>query len=87
MTDIKPIGKYIAIKDSNEEVESGGLLLTGEAVKKLRYKKGVVIKPGTEVKVIKEGDTVYYDKGQSFTMMIENQAITLIKEQDIIIVV
>lgn len=51
---MKPIGKYIVINEIKEEVKTqSGILLSGDDVDKMRYKKGVVVKPGTEVTKIK----------------------------------
>jgi len=55
----------------DEEIKTdSGIILSGEDASQFRYKKGKVIKPGTDVTFIKEGDVVYYDKGYSFTMII-----------------
>jgi len=85
---MKPIGKYIAIEPINEKLKtSSGLMLSSDDVKDFRYKKGTVIKPGTEVTQIKEGDTIFYDKGAGHTMMIDDRVITLIREPDVVVVV
>ena len=84
---MKPINKYIVIKEVKEEIEtSSGLLLSNEDASKMRYKRGVVIKPGTEVSVIDEGDEIYYDKGSGYTMLIDNEPYTIILERDVVIV-
>ena len=60
---MKPIGKYIIIKTIEEEIKtSSGLLLSSEDANQLRYKKGLVIKSGSDVDVIHEKDLIYYDK-------------------------
>ena len=47
---MKPIGKNIIIKTIEEEIKTAsGLLLSSEDANQLRYKKGVIIKSGTEV--------------------------------------
>ena len=54
---MKPIGKNIIIKTIDEEIKtSSGLLLSSEDANQLRYKKGVIIKSGTEVQVLDELD-------------------------------
>lgn len=84
---MKPIGKHIVITTEAEEVKTAsGLLLSAEDANNLRYKKGKVVKPGTEVDVIKEGDEIYFDKRAGFTMLIENQQYTVILERDVVIV-
>ncbi len=85
---MKPIGKYIAIEPINEKLKtSSGLMLSSDDVKDFRYKKGTVIKPGTEVSQIKEGDLIFYDKGAGHTMMINERVVTLIREPDVVVVV
>jgi co-chaperonin GroES (HSP10) len=84
---MQPIGKYIVVSDIDEEIKTdGGLLLSAKDAGEFRYKKGRVIKPGTDVGVIKEKDVVYYDKSHSFTMVINNHKYTIIQERDVVIV-
>jgi co-chaperonin GroES (HSP10) len=83
-----PIGKNIIIKPIDEEVETrSGLLLSAEDSNQLRYKKGTVIKSGTDVEVIKEGDNVYYDKRSGHTMLLNDDKYTLIQERDVVVVI
>jgi len=63
-----------------------GLLLSSEDANQLRYKKGVVIKPGSDVGVIKEGDLIYYDKRAGFSMLIKDDVFTVIQERDVVVV-
>lgn len=87
MKKIQPIGKYIVIKTVEEEVKtSSGLLLSSDDVSQMRYKRGVVVKPGTDVEVIKEDDNIYYDKSAGFTMLIKNEPYTIISERDVVVV-
>lgn len=84
---MKAIGKNIVIRHVDEEVKTAsGLVLSGEDTNQLRYKRGVVVSPGTEVKAISEGDEVYYDKAQSYTMIIHDEPFTIIQERDIVVV-
>jgi co-chaperonin GroES (HSP10) len=84
---MQPIGKYIVVSDIEEEIKTdGGLLLSAKDAEAFRYKKGRVIKPGTDVSVINEKDVVYYDKSHSFTMVINNHQYTIIQERDVVIV-
>lgn len=85
---MKPIGKYIVVKDIQETVKTeSGLILSGEDTNQLRYKRGFVVAPGTDVKVIDEGDELYYDKAQSFTMLINDEQFTIIQERDVVVVI
>jgi co-chaperonin GroES (HSP10) len=82
-----PIGKYIVVKTIEEDIKTeSGLYLSGDDANQLRYKKGIVEKPGTDVTVINEGDTIYYDKGHGFTMIINDTQFTIIQERDVVVV-
>ena len=84
---MKPIGKYIIVKDIQETITTeSGLILSGEDTNQLRYKRAFVIAPGTDVSVIEEGDELYYDKGHSFTMLIDDSQYTIISERDVVVV-
>jgi chaperonin GroES len=84
---LQPIGKYIVIKTIDEEIKTeSGLILSGEDVNQMRYKRGVVIESGTDVPNIKSGDDIYYDKAHGFTMLIEDKQYTIIRESDVVVV-
>lgn len=84
---MKAIGKNIVIKSIDEEVKtSSGLILSGEDTNQLRYKRGVVINSGSEVHAIKEGDEVYYDKANSYVMIINDEHCVIIQERDVVLV-
>ena len=84
---MQPIGKYIVVSAIDEEIKTeSGMILSGEDTDQLRYKKGLVVKPGTDVNVIKENDLIYYDKGHSFTMIIGGNKCTIIRESDVVVV-
>lgn len=85
---MKPIGKYIAITTIEEEVKtSSGLLLSSDDVSSMRYKKGVVVSPGTDVSVINSGEHIYYDKSAGYSMMINGESYTIISERDVVVVI
>lgn len=82
-----PIGKYIVIQNIDEEVTTkSGLVLSGEDVKGMRYRKADVVESGTDVASIKKGDVIYYDKAHGFTMLIEDVPYTIIQERDVVVV-
>jgi co-chaperonin GroES (HSP10) len=84
---MKPIGKNIIIKTIEEDVvTNSGLILSGEDTNQLRYRKGVVVEPGTEVSVINAGDVIYYDKAHGYTMIIGDVQYTIIQERDVVVV-
>ncbi len=84
---MRPIGKYIIVKDIQEEIKTeSGLILSGEDANQLRYKRAEVIAVGTDVDVIDEMDELYYDKAHSFTMLINIEQFTIISERDVVVV-
>lgn len=84
---MKAIGKHIIIKAIDEEIKTqSGLFLSAEDTNQMRYKKGEVVEPGTEVQSIKSGEIIHYDKGNSFTMMIGDGLFTVIQERDVVVV-
>ncbi len=84
---MKPIGKYILIKEIKEEVKTeSGLLLSAEDTSNIRYKKGKVIAPGTDVVVIDSEDVIYYDSRAGYTMIIKEETYTVISERDVVVV-
>lgn len=85
---LKAIGKYIVIKNVDETIKTeSGLILSGEDANQFRYKRGLVVVPGTDVSTIMEGDELYYDKAHSFTMMINDVQYTIISERDVVVVI
>ncbi len=84
---MKPIGKNIVIKTIEEEIKtSSGLLLSSDDANLLRYKKGLIVKPGLDVKSVNEGDSIYYDKRAGYTMLINDEPYTIISENDVVVV-
>ena len=82
---MQPIGKYIVLKNVDESIKTeSGLLLSGEDTNQLRYKRGLVVEPGTDVSVIEQGDELYYDKAHSFTMLIDDVQYTIISKRDVL---
>jgi co-chaperonin GroES (HSP10) len=84
---MKPIGKNLLIKIIEEEIKtSSGLLLSSDDASQLRYKKGIVIKSGTDVAVIDESDLIFFDKRAGFTLIINDEPFTVIQEKDVVVV-
>jgi len=84
---MKPIGKNLLIKIIEEEIKtSSGLLLSSDDASQLRYKKGIVIKSGTEVSTIDEGSLIFFDKRAGFTLIINEEPFTVIQEKDVVVV-
>jgi co-chaperonin GroES (HSP10) len=84
---MQAINKYIIIETITEEIKTdSGLLLSGDDANQLRYKKGRVINPGTEVSVIKKGDVIYYDKSSGHSVVIQDKKYSIILERDVVVV-
>jgi co-chaperonin GroES (HSP10) len=83
---MKPIGKNIIIKTIEEEIKTSSGLLSSEDANQLRYKKGVIIKSGTDVAVLDEGDFIFYDKRSGYSMIINDEPFTIIQENDVVVV-
>lgn len=84
---MRAIGKNIVILNEDEEIKTdSGLILSGEDTNQLRYKRGVVVNPGTDVVCIHSGDVIYYDKAHSYTMIINDKQYTIISERDVVVV-
>jgi co-chaperonin GroES (HSP10) len=84
---MKAINKYIIIDQIREEVKtSSGILMSGEDMIGIRYKKGLVISPGDNVNNIKEGDIIYYDSTAGHTVVLGGDKHTVIQERDVVVV-
>ena len=84
---MRPIGKNIVIKTVEEEIKTNsGLLLSAEDTKSLRYKKAIVVAVGSDVSVIKKGETIQYAKRAGYTMLIKDEQVTIIQEKDVVLV-
>ena len=84
---MKAIGKNIIIDEVMEEVRSvSGLLLSAKDADGFRYRRGVVVSPGTDVVCISSGDEIYFDKSHSYTMLINERPYTIIQERDVVVV-
>jgi len=80
---MKPIGKYMVITPIEEQVKTdSGLLLSDDAVS-FRYKRATVVKVGTDVKVIEDGDHIFYDRNAGHAMIINGETYLVIAERDV----
>lgn len=85
---MKPIGKHIIVSLIEEEVKTdSGLLLSSQDASAFRYHRATVVKPGTDVSIINDGDEIYFDKRQCYTMMIKGEQYTIIQERDVVVVI
>lgn len=61
---MRAVGQFIILDEIPEEVKktSGGLLLNEKSREDLRFRKGTIISVGEEVKLLKEGEVVLFDR-------------------------
>jgi co-chaperonin GroES (HSP10) len=85
---MRAIGKYIVIEPIKEvdTKTKGGLILAESQREDIRYRRAKVIKPGTDVKALKTGDEIYYDKSAGFKIEIKKEEYKVIKEFDVVVV-
>ena len=83
---MKAVVKYIIIENLNEEVTTGsGLILTGDDVSKLRYRKSKVVSAGTDVDCVKDGDIIYHDSRAGHKVKLEDNVYGVILEREVVI--
>lgn len=83
---MKPIGKYLIIKQIDEQkVTSSGLMIQDDDLS-VRYKRAHVVRVGTDVTVINDGDVIQYDRSAGHTMILEGEVYTVILERDVVLV-
>jgi len=85
---MKAIGKYIVINPIKDVdvTTKGGLILAESQREDIRYRRAKVVKPGSDVSVLKKDDEIYYDKASGFNIEINKEQYKVIKEQDVVIV-
>lgn len=84
---MKAIGKHIVIEEIKEQITTNsGILLTSDDSDQFRYKKGLVVIPGTDVDTVKAGDNIYYDKLAGHSMILNDNMVSIISEHDIVVV-
>ena len=85
---MRAVGKYIVI-DPIKEVDTttkGGLILAEKQREDIRYRRAKIVEPGSDVKALKKGDEVYYDRSAGFNIEIKKENYRVIKEFDVVIV-
>ena len=80
------LNKYIVISKINEEVKSSsGLIMDAEDKREVRYSRGVVVTPGTEVRGLSKGDEIYYDRSAGHNVRLGSELYTIIRESDVVV--
>jgi len=85
---MKAIGKNIVVKEKKETSKStkGGLILGEKQREDVRYREGEIVKVGTDVAVIKEGDKIYFDRHAGCDIEIDDKILKVIQEKDVVII-
>jgi len=84
---MKAIGKYIVIEPTKEKdvKTKGGLILANTQREDVRYREAKVITVGSDVKAVKKGNMIYYDKSSGFNIELNKETYKVIKEIDVVI--
>jgi co-chaperonin GroES (HSP10) len=85
---MRAIGNYIVITPAKLTVEKteGGLLLADKDKENIRYKEATVDYVSEDIQVIQPGDKILYDKAAGFGIEPEGKKYTVIKLQDIAVI-
>jgi len=85
---MKAVGKYIVIDPIKEENKTtkGGLILAEVHREDVRYRKAKIVTVGSDVKALKKGNEIYYDKAAGFNVEIDKDNYKVIKEMDVVII-
>ena len=84
---MKAVNYYLIVDKIKEAPKKvGGLELTEKQNKDVRYLKGKVVSAGGEVKGIKDGDVVRYDKHAGHGIEYDEKLYYVIKAGDIVLV-
>jgi chaperonin GroES len=79
----KPLKDRVFVKYSDEGEKTAGGIYIPESAKE-KPQKGVVEAVGTEVKEIKVGNTILFDKYSGSKVNIDNVEYLIVKEEDIL---
>tara|TARA_R100001086_G_scaffold178562_1_gene98944 strand:- start:203 stop:463 length:261 start_codon:yes stop_codon:yes gene_type:complete len=85
---MKAVGRNLIIQKTKEGTTKtrGGLLLAETHRDDIRYVEAVVISIGEEIKGIKEGSKIFFDRHAGHKIEIEKETYHIIKIQDVVVV-
>lgn len=85
---MKAIGNNIIIlpKKVVTDKTKGGLILIEKDKEDIRYKEAIIVSVSEDIKAVVEGDEIYYDKHAGHGIEFEGDKYTIIKLQDIVVV-
>ena len=85
---MKAIGNNIIITPEKvtSEKTKGGLLLVKKDREDIRYIQAEIHSVSDEIKSLKKGDQIYYDRHAGHSIEFEKEQYTVIKIQDVVVV-
>ena len=85
---MKAIGNNVIILPTKLVVDKtkGGLLLIEKDKENIRYKEAIVFSVSEDITAIKEGYKIFYDKHAGHGIELNGEQYTIIKLQDIVVV-
>jgi len=85
---MKAIGNNIIIKAENITTDKtkGGLIIIEKDREDIRYKKATVFSISDDIKGLKKDDVIYYDKHAGHGVEFDKEKFTVIKLQDVVVV-
>jgi|TARA_B110000977_G_C10896459_1_gene423495 co-chaperonin GroES (HSP10) len=85
---MKAVGRNLIVKPSKVGLAEtkGGLFLAEKQREDIRYAEGEVLSVGSDVVGIKEKDIIYYDKNNSHQIEIKKDIYSVVRMDNIVIV-
>ena len=84
---MKAINRYIVIKNIKTEPKKvAGLIMTDDTDVDNRYLKANIVSCGNLVEVLKDGDTIYYDKHAGHDISFNDTLYRVIQDRDVVLV-
>ena len=85
---MKAVGRNLIVKPSKVGLAEtkGGLFLAEKQREDIRYAEGEVLSAGSDVVGIKEKDIIYYDKNNSHQIEIKKDIYSVVRMDNIVIV-
>ena len=85
---MKAIGNNIIIKSDKITTDEtkGGLILIEKDREDIRYKKAYIVSVSDDIKGLNKKDEIYYDKRAGFGIEFDKEKFTVIKLQDVVVV-
>ena len=84
---MQAINDYVIVDKIKEGPKKvGGFILTDDTDETNRYRKANIISVGNEVKIVKEGDIIFYDKHAGHDIGYNEELYRVIRSRDIVLV-